>query len=224
MSLESFIGFDSGEGMSEAAFEAFKEKMKKASAQIAAIKKEEGKQKKKEEELLKILANFIKNSHKKDLTLLISRVLEQNIPANFILAIILLGNEEIQQQAGKFLMLGVGGQDEKALTFFGEEDASIPLKMKIEIDEWMKTLLFQANERPQKLLKNAYKIEIIEDQEKKSVKKAIINLTAFVIREFFEKNNQHQDFVNLKNFAVFIIKGILSKTNETLKNRRFLKS
>lgn len=68
MDLESFIGFDGDEGMSEAAFEKFKERMAKAQAQIAAIKKEEKKQKKKEDELVKILLKFIKTSHKKDLT------------------------------------------------------------------------------------------------------------------------------------------------------------
>ena len=141
MSLESFIGFDAGEGMSEAAFEAFKEKMKAAAAQIAAIKKEEGKQKKKEEELHKILLKFIQNSGKKDLTLLISRALEQNIPANFIMAMILLGNEDIQREVGHFIMLSAAQEEQsesqqqnsnsQALTFFDEEDKTTPLKIKI---------------------------------------------------------------------------------------------
>lgn len=65
MDLESFGGFDTGEGMDEAAFEAFKEKMKRTAAQIAAIKKEEKKQKKSEQDLTAILLKFVKTSHKK---------------------------------------------------------------------------------------------------------------------------------------------------------------
>ena len=97
MALESFLGLDGGEGMDEGAFEAFKEKMRAAAAQIAAIKKEEKKARKKEDELLKILLKFVKSSHNTELVLLISRCLEQNIPAHFILSIVVLGNEEIQR-------------------------------------------------------------------------------------------------------------------------------
>ncbi|MBD3360793.1 hypothetical protein GF366_03260 [Candidatus Peregrinibacteria bacterium] len=231
MSLESFIGREGDEGMSEAAFEAFKEKMKKAAAQIAAIKKEEGKQKKKEEELLKILLKFVKNSQKKELVLLISRVLEQNIPANFVLAIILLGNEDIQREVGKFLMLESPEEKpeakagEKDLIFFKQEDESLPLKVRIEIDEWIKSLFFQAEENPQKIIKNAYKTEIIEEpeyKEKKILKTPLIQLTTFVIRDFLEQNKISEPYSKLKNFASFILKGILSKTQENLEKRKLI--
>lgn len=226
MSLESFIGMDAGEGMSEAAFEAFKEKMKKAAAQIAAAQKEEKKQKKKEEELLKILLRFIKKSQKKDLVLLISRVLEQNIPANFVLAVILLGNEEIQREVGDYLMLkGEVDEkdDEKALVFFGQEDETLPLKIKIRLDDWVKDILFQAGEKPQKLLGTAYQIEMIESQkESKSIKVALIQLVAFVLREFLEQNEISEPYEKLSKFAKFILRGILTKTQESIDERGLL--
>lgn len=232
MALEYFFGADQGEGMSEAAFEVFKEKMKKAAAQIAAIKKEEGKQKKKEEELLKILSKFVKTSQKKDLVLLISRALEQNIPANFILAVILLGNEDIQKEIGSFLMLKGAVSEEKALTFF-REDKTLPLKIRIELDNWMKSLLMQALETPQKLLKSTYEFEMIEIEksefgnpkfeEKKRIKPVLIQLAAFVMRDFLEQNKIVESYSKLKEFAEFFLKGILAKTQEALDNRKFLK-
>jgi len=103
--LEEFHGFDQNDKMDAASFEKFKEKMRRAAAQIKAIKREETKRKKKEEELVKILLRFIKTSDKKDLVLLISRTLERNIPANFILAAVLLGNEDVQKEVGEYLML-----------------------------------------------------------------------------------------------------------------------
>jgi hypothetical protein len=210
MSLESFIGLDKGEGMSEAAFEAFKEKMKAAAAQIAAIKKEEGKQKKKEKELVKILAKFVKTSQKKELVTLISRALEQNIPANFILAIILLGNEDIQKEVGEFLMLESGKDPlkNKELIFFGEKDESLPLKIKIELDNWIKNLMFQAEENPQKLSKTA------------QGNNTLIQLATFIIRDFLEQNNISEAHEKLNNFAKFIIKGILTKIDEILIKRQ----
>lgn len=250
MNLENFFGFDQGEGMSESAFEAFKEQMRAAAAQIAAIKKEEGKQKKKEEELLKILLKFVKTSQKKDLVMLISRALEQNIPANFILAIILLDNEEIEREVGGSFMLKAGqgtAQDlnqedqEHAMIFFGQDD-SMPLKIKIELDAWMKTLLLQAEEKPEKLLKTAYDIEMIEIGEekyedeyyeehvnkkyntKRTVKVILIQLVAFILRDYLDKHEIDSDYEKLSKFAEFIIKGILEKTEESFKNRKLLKN
>lgn len=266
MSLESFIGFDQGEGMSEAAFEAFKERMAAAAAQIAAMKKEEGKQKKKEEELLHILLKFIKNSQKKDLVLLISRVLEQNVPANFILAVILLGNEDIQAEVGRFLQIEArrfaAGPDpqtvategsegplphsssypthdelppssDHSLTFFSSEDQTLPLKIKIELDNWIRDLLFQAGENPQKLLKTAYDIQMIElekeydfeeskYEEKKEIKVVLIQLLAFIIRDFLEQHDIMESYEKLGDFARFILTGILNKTQESLDNRKLL--
>jgi hypothetical protein len=233
MSLESFIGLDSGEPMSAAALEQLREKMAAAAAQIAQIQKEEKKQKKKEYDLLKILLKFVKSSQKKDLTLLISRVLEKNIPANFILAIILLGNKEIQQEIGKYLMLNDPEASEKALIFFGEKDETLPLKIKIEMDNWIKTLILQAQEKPEKLLKTAYKIEFIELEkeydfedtkykEKKSIHKVLIQLIAFIVREFLESHKITEPYSKLRDFSEFILKGMLTKVQETLDNRKLL--
>ncbi|MBI5753747.1 hypothetical protein HZA40_01220 [Candidatus Peregrinibacteria bacterium] len=236
MSLEQFIGFDQGEGMSEAALEALKEKMAAAAAQIAAIKKEEGKQKKKEEELLKFLLKFVKTSDKKELVLLISRVLEQNIPANFILAVIVLSNAEIIQEIGHFNLLRSGMNEQsssRTLIFFNEKDDTLPLKIKIELDTWIKNLLFQAEEAPQKLLKNSYDIEMHElpkewdfeetQYEKiETIKPVIIQLLTFVMREFLEQHQLSEPYEKLYDFAKFIVTGILNKTKESLEGRKLL--
>lgn len=245
MSLESFISLDQGEGGSEQALEALREKMRAAAAQIAAIQKEEGKQKKKEDELLKILLKFIKTSQKKELVLLISRVLEQNIPANFILAIILLGNEDIQKEVGRYLMLKPGenghadrsksAEAERSLVFFSEKDSSLPLKIKIELDSWLKDMLFQAGENPQKLLRTAYKIEMVEKEKEnewddpkyeeiKTPSPAVIHLMTFVMQDFLSQEKIEEQHEKLYEFAEFMYTGILSKTEETFLNRKLLRN
>ncbi|MBD3330920.1 hypothetical protein GF354_05330 [Candidatus Peregrinibacteria bacterium] len=219
MSLESFIGFESGEGMSESAFEAFKEKMKTAAAQIAAIKKEEKKQKKKEEDLLKLLLKFIQTSQNKTLTLLIARALEQNIPSNFILAVILLGNIEIQQEIGSFLLphelkVEENNSNTTALTFFGE-DQTLPLKQRIELDNWLKGIVFQADENPHKLIKHAYFYP--KGSKDKKIKKALIELVQYVVEDYIGPQNKKYE-----GFAKFVLKGILKKTEEKLKERNLI--
>lgn len=230
MALENFFGLEGGEPMSESAFEAFKERMQEAWSQIAAIKKEEQKQKQKEDDLLKILMAFVKNSQKNDLTLLISRALEQNLPAGFILSMIMLENEELKPFVGNFMKQD---SSSKALTFFGEEDASMPLKAKIAIDGWIKGMMFQAEEYPQKLIKYGYDVELpkeqdgyldeeIKEEPKKTIKKILIQLCAFVLRDYFERMKIENDFDRLQEFAEFILKGIFTRTEENIKNRAFL--
>jgi hypothetical protein len=183
------------------------------------------------------LLKYVKTSQKKDLVLLISRVLEINVPANFILSIILLGNEEVQKEVGQFLMLNAGEpeevKNEKALVFFSNQDESIPLRMKVEMDEWIKNMLSQADEYPQKLLKTAYKTEFIEVEkeyefdetkyeELKTVQTPIIQLIAYVLREYMEGKNTNEPYEKLYDFAEFILKGILTRTQESVENRKFL--
>jgi len=238
MSLEGYIGIDADQPMSEGALEQLREKMRAAQAQIAGIKKEERKHKKKEHELHKILMKFVQTSQKKELVLLISRVLEKNVPANFVLAIILLGNEDVQRAVGNYLMLQQPDEkmvqsDGKALIFFGEEDSSLPLKVKIEVDNWIKGMMFQAGETPQKLVKTAYKREMIElpkeydfddtkYKEKKTVRSQIFRLMAFVLRDFMEQHKVDQEYEQLKGFSKFILEGIVKKTEEMLDSMEFL--
>jgi hypothetical protein len=221
MSLENFFGLEGGEPMSESAFEAFKERMQEAWAQIAAIKKEEQKQKQKEDNLLKILLAFVKNSQKQDLTLLISRALEQNVPAGFILAMIMLENDELKPFTNGFIKQDYST---RALTFFGENDASMPLKAKIAVDAWIKGMMFQAEEYPQKLLKYCYDIEEKQDDEpaQKTVKKVLTQLCTFILRDYFERMKIENDFERLREFSEFILKGILEKTEENLRSRTYL--
>jgi len=237
MDFESFSGFDQSDQMDEASFERFKERMKNAAAQIKALKREEKRRKKKEDELIQILLRFIQTSHKKDLVLVISRALEQNLPANIILSIVLLGNEEIQKEIGDYLMLkGPQIEDENALTFF-REDKTLPLKVKIEIDQWIKNIIYQAGESPQKLLRYAYDIEevAVEEDEAddfsdagfsregtrkvKVVSKRLTQLVAHVIFDFLKQNGIQEDIVKLKEFSHFLMKGILKKTQEDLEHR-----
>lgn len=250
MSLESFFGMEGGgEGMSSEALEKLQERMREAAAQIAAIRREEKRHKQKEDELIKILLHFVRTSHKTELILLISRALEENIPANFILAIILLGNEEIQKQVGaRFLlpegmgeremqMLNAGEMataDDKSLIFFSEKDESMPLKVKIELDAWIKSLIAQAEDTPQKLIKTVYKIEFIEEEsdnyfygekkvtQKKSIKHIIIQLAAYIINEYLNGKGIEENFETTRNFAQFIITGIVQKTEESLDQRKMI--
>ena len=110
---ESFFGREErGDSMDPAAFERFKERMAAASAQLKSLAAQQQKQKKKEDELVKILLKFIQTGQKRDIMLLILRLLEQNIPAAFIVSLLLISESEIQQALG-IKLLAAPVQDEQ---------------------------------------------------------------------------------------------------------------
>lgn len=229
MSLEFFSGAEANEPMSAASLEQLREKMRKAAEQIKAIKREEKRHKKTEDELIKILLKFIQDSHKTALTAAIARALATNIPANFVLALALLGNEEIQEQAGLMLAPPAGEEhlveNTQALVFYTAHDQAMPLRMRISIDNWLKNLLYQAGERPQKLLDNAYKIYSsfeVGHSAKNEIKAEILDLFTAVLSDYLAQSGASEPAEKLQEFALYILTGILAKTKEALENRAAL--
>jgi hypothetical protein len=217
--LESFFGADGGgEGMSEQDFERFKEHMRAATAQLKALQKSEQKQKKKEEKLIRILLKFLKSSKRQDILLLVSRVLEQNVPANFVLSLIVLGNEEIQKDAGMNLkMLPSGKKIEEAseeetrqsLALFGADEKILSMKAKIEIDNWIKNMYEQAEEKPYKVLDTVLDFE-------KNVKLIVVQLACFILRDFLKDNGLPVQYERLKEFLSLVLGKMMEDTKDKI--------
>ncbi len=196
--LENFSGSDKREGLSESAYEAFQEKMKKAAKEMSASKKEEKKHKKKEEDLYKILLIFIQNSKNDTLLKLISECLELNIPSGFILSIIQLGNNNLSS------LIKVNLEKNKSIIFFNE-DRSLSPELRMELDLWVKSQLFYAEEYKLKLLKNAV------NEATQQVKEPIINLHCYMIFDFIKNHNIEMAEDKIEKLSRFIIAGIFEK-------------
>lgn len=246
MGLDTFFGLDDADGqMSPDQVREYKARMARNARQMTAAKQQEGKQKKKEDKLSAILLKFIRNSARKDITLLISRCLEQNIPAVFILAIILLGNKEIQEEVGIHLQLTDGnpGTDTVAASSDSNEgntsladleqkefhgalvtlggDQSLPLKMRLGIDLWTRSIWDAIEPIPEKFFKTA--VEFSENQQTAPMPKpVVIQLAAFILRDYFKENHFEQDFENVKSFAEFLLKGLLVRLKKQTKEQKQL--
>lgn len=243
MSLDSFFGLDQSEGaISAEKVREFQDRMARNKAAMAAARQQEQRQKKTEDKLFQILLKFIQNNKRVDLTLLISRCLEQNIPAAFILAIILLGNEDIQAETGIRFELIPGGaapfgevqaqeasvqlsdlEDPEmrgALVVFGQ-DRSFPLKMRIAVDLWSKNIFDTASPIPERILKTG--TEFNEDPKAIPQPKEVLNqLTAFILRDYFEQNQFRPPYDNVKGFAEFFMKGVFKRLQEQLTDQKQL--
>lgn len=217
--FESFGGFDANDGMDAASFEKFKERMKAAAAQIKALKKGEQKQRQKEEKLIKILLKFVKSSKKQDIMVLIARLLEQNVPAVFILSIVVLGNEEyFEDEEGNQVLLESqklqSEADGKSLAFFDGEKV-LPLKLKIKIDAWMKNIFSLSLEHPHRLLKTVF-------DEDDVLILPLIQIASFILRDYLEKNKQETDYARLKEFCDFFLNGVMKEVQQKIKETKEL--
>lgn len=228
MSDLEFLGASSAsESYDPAAFERFKEQMKKNAAFMAAAQKSEQRQKEKEDRLAKILLKFIQSNQKSGILLLAARVLQENVPASFVLSMILLGNEEVQMELKREL------EQEKLLLKAGEEDKprkeptefsllpamsqqTLPLQLKAEIDAWGKGMMESASAVPFRILETAI------DREG-HVKRVIVDLAANVLSDFMIANQAtalgHDTYYS---FSEFLLRGIMEMLRKQIENQKEL--
>ena len=216
--LESFFSNDNrGESMDPAAFERFKERMAAAAAQLKALQKQEQKQKKKEDELIKILLRFIQTGTKRDIMILVARLLEQNVPAAFIVSLLLISNEDIQKELGiKLLPPGaIEAEKAHALTLPDHylKGEILPLQIKIAIDAWAHEIVDRSQEYAHRVL------ETVLDHEK-LIKLAVLQLAVFCLRDYLEDEGVRIDYELLKEFVALMLEGILKKVGEEFNNRK----
>lgn len=218
--LESFFGADKGgESVDPAAFEKFKERMAAAAAQLKALQAQEQKQKKKEDELVKILLKFIQTGQKRDIMLLVSRLLEQNVPAHFIVGVLLINNPQMQEELGVKLLPPPGiqtdAQENTNLPEYYLGDKVLPLKLKLAIDRWAQEILNRSEDNPQRVLATTIDGEGL-------IKLAVLQLANFCLRDFLEQEGLQLEYETLKDFIELMMEKILTKVHQDLKERKMI--
>jgi hypothetical protein len=160
--LETFSAYESSnQGSSPESFRLFQERMKVASAQIQAIRAGEQKQKKKEDELARILSEFIKtlqsDSDHAGFIVHITKLLALNLPAAFILSLIIINFPRLQEQTGLKLLsfeeaARAGALDAPTLPDLYMAGPALPPPLKIALDSWIQEISRVSQEQRQKLL------------------------------------------------------------------------
>lgn len=225
--MESFGGMDSGgEAHDPASFERFKQRMKAASQQIQAQQKQEKKQKKSEDELIKILVRFIRSGASNEILQLVTRLLEQNTPAGFVLSLLMIAYSDIQKEMGVLLLPTPKSNEQNPLEGDFEEqsnlpairmgDATIPLKVQIAITNWIAEIGKRVAENPHKTIKT------VMDQENK-VNHTCIQLASFCLRDFMATKEVKTEFGKIKEFVKYFLTDLLHAQIKQLDERKDLK-
>lgn len=200
--VESFGGYESSnQGSTPESFRQFQERMKVAAAQVKAIRASEQKQKQSEDKLAQILLDFIKsqqnNSALTEFLEHISTLLALNFPAAFILSLILLYFEELQQKAG----LVLSGQNSSELALIAPDRTSIPPELMTLINSWIQEVFKSALSSRSKLLKFTMSAEEFSTGP-------VNKLMSHTLKKFLEKNEVYQYPGAIEQFTAYYLLGL----------------
>ncbi len=213
--IDNFLGFENNnqQGNPEA-LRQFQERMKVAAQQIKAIKAGEQKQKKKEDELINILLSFIKSNQREDIIELVTVLLHHNLPASFIISLMIISNHELQKSSGLILKspasVSEKTDDSETITDIALPFNSIPIHLKLIIDSWLSEIEKIYTENYERISLRAYLGEKLHIE--------IIKLATISLNDLLKQNNVYLNQQKLEQFISAILHEILKKKQHTLLN------
>lgn len=222
--FEQFLAPDEaggGKERSQEESERFAEHMREAAKKVAASRKDEKKAKKRDKGLAKLLAHFIQDLHGTDQEHMLNTLvlcLKNQIPTELLMAVlsimypnlnsILMETDEsplkqvMSEEKLKLLSIPYEPTEVSyASSAFNEHH--LPESVKIGINAWIQMLLFAVRIQPDWLL-----VRVMRGGEPDA---SLIQLGTYLLQHFLETHNVTGDFEKIKQFAQFIIVGVLSK-------------
>lgn len=211
MSLESFFGLDTQGGApgSAESREAFQEMMRESAKAAAAIGAHQAAQKKQEDKLAKILMRYLKDPKKSDIVFLVIKLLQENVPGAFILAVLSISDPEMEQELVK--AFDAGKVEESTLATFAGE-AFIPDSIKKTINAWGDSILQAGLLLPGKTLQGV----LTPDQKLKSL---VLDLLQFSLEEYFHRHGLEFSEDKIREVALLSIQTVLVKLRATTQEK-----
>lgn len=203
MSLESFFGLDTQGGApgSKESSEAFQEMMRESAKATAAIGTHQAAQKKQEDKLAKILMRYFRDPKKSDIVFLVIKLLQENVPGAFILAMLSISDPEMEQELTKEFDEGLA-EDSALAAFAGE--AFIPDSIKKTINAWGDAIVKAGLMMPGKTLLGV----LTPDQKLKSL---VLDILQFSLEEYFHHHGLEFSEDKIREVALLSIQTVLIK-------------
>lgn len=208
MSLESFFGLEDGEsqGSAEAA-EKFREQMRKNAKALKAITAHQTKQKQQEDKLAKLLVKWLSNAQKSDFVFLVVKLLQENIPGAFVLAVLSITSEELKEEMSKMLentALPEADRNDFLVDAKLPEAQALPENLRKDLNAWGENILRAGLLLPGKTLKTV----LTPEQKLKSI---VLDVLIFALEEYFEQHGSAYDDKAVEQFALISIQTVLIK-------------
>ncbi len=206
MSLESFFGLEESESSGSAeASEKFREQMRKNAKAIKAMGKHQKKQSAQEDKLAKILISFLKDPSKEAAVFLVVKLLQDNVPGAFILAVLSISDSRLQKDTMESLSLLLQSKESDIIKFRENEILSDDFKQ--ELNEWGELIYRAGALLPSKTLNSV----LTQDYKLKSI---VLDLIDYSLEEYFKRKALEYSKEKTRHFALLSIQSVLIKLRD----------
>lgn len=188
------------EGISEQA----KEQFAAAQAAIQQIRKDEKKAKKKDDGVAQMILQFLNDTERTHLAVLIARLVAINCPSPFILAILSLINEGCKTVTEEYLRekqivldSSQSGGNQLATT------TGLDMENNVELMEWIMRMETVLSSDPENILNT-----LIVDES--NIDGTVLQLTTFVLQTFLSDHKKTATFENLQQLSIGVLQGLFT--------------
>lgn len=210
MTLESFFGLDTDSSGSAESREKFQEMMRESAKAAKAISGHQAQQKKQEDKLAKILMRYMKDPSKSDIVFLVIKLLQENVPGAFILAVLSIADPEMEKELRTTFEAAALLEGSTVATFGGEN--FIPENIKVELNAWGDSIMKSGMLMPGKTLQSV----LTPEQKLKSL---VLDLLEFSLEEFLERHAIEFSPDRIRQVALLSIQSVLLKLREVSKEK-----
>jgi hypothetical protein len=211
MSLESFFGLDNSDTQgSKEASEKYREQAAANAAAIKAMTANQAAQKGKEDRLAQILIKYLTDASQADLVFLIVKLLQENVPGAFILAILAIGDPELERELHKeFKESGLQNSDSKNLVKLETLPSAheLPQNLHADLNAWGSCILQAGQMAPGRTLQTV----LTPEQKLKSI---VLDLVEYTLEHYLSRHGFSFSETNLRSFALLSVQSVLIKLRE----------
>ncbi|MBT4384215.1 hypothetical protein HOD30_00530 [Candidatus Peregrinibacteria bacterium] len=211
MSLESFFGLEDADSQgSTESSEKYREQARKNAKAIKAMTGHQQQQKKKEDKLAKILVKFIQDTSKSDLVFLVVKLLQENVPGAFILAVLTIANAELEAEL-KESFKEIAMPQDQLIDFSVDsklpEVVKLPPNIRTDLNSWGESILKAGLMMPGRTL------ETVLTPEHK-LKSIVLDLIDYALEEYFQRHGLEFTDQHTRQFALLSIQSVLIKLRD----------
>jgi len=209
---------------SEQSQEQFREGLRRSQAAAQQQQKDEGKARQKDDQLAKIIVQFLAQPSHTDLFLLISRCVSQNIPSEVIIAVLSLIDRTAYVEMERILHEADPSQLPAVIENRGLNQLS---EGQMEaINQWLNNVHLVAAKKPFHVLQN---ILVMIRKEKgvepvREISPSFIQLSTFMLRDYLAMQNTEVEFDLLSGFIQSAYLKIISELKDQVTDQKQLKS
>jgi len=185
---------------SEQSQEQFRDQIRQSQAAAQQQQKDEGKARQKDDQLAKIIVQFLAQPSNTDLFLLISRCVGQDIPSEVIIAVLSLTDRTAFVEMENILK----DSDPSSLPVPTSNDSIHSLsegQMKA-IEQWLSHINLASAKKPFRTLESLLVLKKVGRGEDpiREISPSFIQLSAFILRNYLAMQSTQVDYENLHDF------------------------